>query len=95
MKDDASSGGMIGVAFTFFHTEANQDVVKIYDHAADPSGTGTPLATYSGDLTTPLLFAKSGVRELLIVFTADEQVHPTSRTLQLGFSAKAWDAHAA
>ena len=86
VKDDASSGGMIGVAFTFFHTEANQDVVKIYDHAADPSGTGTPLATYSGDLTTPLLFAVC-VRELLIVFTADEQVHPTRG--RAGLSVKA------
>jgi hypothetical protein len=96
VKDAAvTAGGTIGVAFTFFHTEANEDVVKIYDHLVDPDGAGAPLATYSGDLTAPLLFARPGVRELLLVFTSDEQLQPSSRTLQLGFTARAWAAAAA
>ena len=87
-----ASAGLIGVAFTFFHTEANQDTVKIYDNERDPQATGTPLATYSGDLSAPILFAKSGVNQLLIVFTSDDQLHSDSRTQQLGFNARAWDA---
>lgn len=83
-----AADGTIGVAFTFFHTEENQDTVQIYD-AIDNTLIGT---AHSGDELTPFVVSKDGVSSLKVVFTANEAVAQSSRTLQLGFKATVFDA---
>ncbi len=78
----------VGVAFTFFHTERNQDVVKIYN-ADDDAASALPLEDYSGDIPTPFVFSRRGVKNLRIVFEADEALHQSSRTMQLGWTVGA------
>ena len=85
------AGGTIGIAFTFFHTEENDDKVQIFD-ADTNAAVGLPF--YSGDLITPFIIGQSGVHRLKVVFTANEAVSESSRTLQLGFSATVYNAGA-
>ena len=85
------AGGTIGIAFTFFHTEENDDKVQIFD-ADTNAAVGPPF--YSGDLITPFMIGQSGVHRLKVVFTANEAVSESSRTLQLGFSATVYNAGA-
>jgi hypothetical protein len=85
------AGGTIGIAFTFFHTEENDDKVQIFN-ADTNAAVGPPF--YSGDLITPFMIGQSGVHRLKVVFTANEAVSESSRTLQLGFSATVYNAGA-
>ena len=93
IEGGVASGGTIGVAFTFFHTEEKEDTVKVYD-ADDTADPSTPIGdiVYSGDELTPFIIAKDGVHRLKVVFTANEAVAQSSRTLQLGFTAQVFDA---
>ena len=92
LVEDATAlppGSTIGIAFTFFHTEENSDTVQIYDAATD-----TLISTHSGDELTVFIVAKKDVHRLKVVFTSNEAVSESSRTLQLGFSATVYDAGA-
>ena len=85
----AAGSTSIGVAFTFFHTEENEDTLKVYDADHPTVLLGK---AHSGDELTPFVISFDGVSRLKIVFTSNEGSAESSRTLQLGFKGKVFDA---